>query len=85
MSVYPADNVPELLCERCFQPADVAWCDVTSFDELQASVVAGRMTCRTEGCVDHRGSRQTRTPPTPDELAARGIRSMEELLRIAAE
>lgn len=86
MSVYPADNVPELVCERCHQPADVAWCDVTAFDQPPGSQVAvGGMTCRTSGCLDHRGSRRTQPPPTPEELARRGVATLEQVMRIAAE
>jgi hypothetical protein len=43
-------------------------------------VVAGRMWCRTDGCVDEHGSRETRTPPTPAELAERGDRSLAAIL-----
>lgn len=76
---YPADNVPDLLCARCLQPADVDWHDASRLDTGRVDVVPGRMWCRTDGCVDERGSRQTYTPPTPDELTAKGRQALHTI------
>lgn len=81
MGVYPADAVPDVPCGRCLQTADVGWCEVTMLSDPRTYVAPGMMTCRTPGCVDADGSRQTSAPPTPQELADRGTAAIERMLR----
>jgi hypothetical protein len=55
-----------LLCDRCGQPAEVAWCDVSVLARKQYLV--GETRCLTPGCFDETGSRQVELPPGPGEL-----------------
>ncbi|HEX5994450.1 MAG TPA: hypothetical protein VFY84_04850 [Jiangellales bacterium] len=65
---YPANNLPVLRCWRCHRPADVEWCDVSTYAR-QGEVMLGRMICSTPGCVDENGTAATsETPPPPQEI-----------------
>lgn len=81
VGVYPADERPELLCDRCLRSAQVDWCRVTMAGDPRTYVAPGRMTCRTVGCIDARGSSAVLLPPTVHDLAARGIEQLTDMLR----
>lgn len=55
-----------LPCERCGQPAEVEWVDVSTY--TSTSFVIGETRCRTPGCFDENGSRRVPLPPQPGGL-----------------
>lgn len=68
-------EIRDLDCWRCGAPADTEWFDVATVADPDQNI-AGRMWCRTDGCLNEAGSSATRYPPSPDELAAMGAASL---------
>lgn len=76
---------PPVDCERCGAPAEVDWCDVSTYADPQPVLIMGRSTCTTPGCVDEYGRAAVLPPDEPGRLTRQDLMWLRRQRALADE